>query len=136
MNQTISTTQPATTPDESPLEFWGGIECTVVRLRDSYRNQIDETGHADRIEDLDAIAALGIKALRYPVLWETIAPEHPDILHWDWHDERLPVWYITAAALATPICLTQNSRSYWQSMRSGSRHVTLGSTCSRLLMSR
>jgi len=89
MNQTISTTQPVTRPGESPLEFWGGIECTVVRLRDSYRNQIDETGHADRIEDLDAIAALGIKALRYPVLWETIAPEHPDILHWSWHDERL-----------------------------------------------
>lgn len=76
-------------PGGSPLEVWGGLECTVVRLRDSFRNQIIETGHADRIEDLDAIATLGIKALRYPVLWETIAPDHPDILHWCWHDERL-----------------------------------------------
>ncbi len=39
--------------------------------------------------DLDAIAALGIKTLRYPVVWETIAPDHPDECRWEWHDERL-----------------------------------------------
>ena len=72
-----------------PLEVWGGIECTVARVRDNFRNQLAETGHADRIDDLDAIAALGIKTLRYPVLWETIAPDHPDQCDWRWHDERL-----------------------------------------------
>lgn len=71
------------------LELWGGLECTVARLRDNFRNQIAETGHTDRLEDLDAIAALGIKTLRYPVLWETIAPDHPDRADWRWHDERL-----------------------------------------------
>lgn len=71
------------------LELWGGIECTVARMQDTYRNQIAETGHTDRIEDLDAIAALGIKTLRYPVLWETIASDHPDHCDWRWHDERL-----------------------------------------------
>lgn len=76
-------------PVQRPLELWGGIECTVVRLQDNFRNQIDETGHAGRVEDLDAIAALGIKTLRYPVLWETIAPDHPDKSDWHWHDERL-----------------------------------------------
>ncbi len=73
-----------------PLEIWGGVECTVARLQDNFRNQIAETGHADRIEDLDAIAALGIRTLRYPVLWETVSPEHPDQADWRWHDERLP----------------------------------------------
>lgn len=72
-----------------PLELWGGLECTVARMRDHFRNQIAETGHTDRIEDLDAIAALGIKTLRYPVLWETIAPDHPDLPDWRWHDSRL-----------------------------------------------
>jgi dTDP-4-dehydrorhamnose reductase len=89
MNPTTSITLRPTAADEHTLEVWGGLECTVVRLQDNYRNQIVETGHFDRIEDLDAIAALGIKALRYPVLWETISPDHPDIEHWDWHDARL-----------------------------------------------
>jgi dTDP-4-dehydrorhamnose reductase len=74
---------------QRPLEVWGGLECTVVRLQDNFRNQIAETGHADRIEDMDAIASLGVRTLRYPVLWETIAPDHPDTSDWRWHDERL-----------------------------------------------
>lgn len=73
----------------SALELWGGLECSVVRMRDSFRNQIVETGHAGRINDLDAIAALNIKTLRYPVLWETVAPEHPDTTDWQWHDAHL-----------------------------------------------
>lgn len=80
---------PSAVSAPSPLSLWGGIECTVVRLRDEYRDQVKETGHAGRIEDLDAIAALGIKTLRYPLLWETIAPDDPDRSYWDWHDERL-----------------------------------------------
>lgn len=71
------------------MELWGGVECTVARIQNQYRNQIAETGHADRIEDLDAIAALGIRTLRYPVLWETISPDHPDQAAWEWHDRRL-----------------------------------------------
>ncbi len=71
------------------LELWGGLECTIVRLQDKFRNQIAETGHADRLQDLDAIAALGIKTLRYPVLWETVSPDHPDEARWEWHDARL-----------------------------------------------
>lgn len=72
-----------------PLELWGGIECTVVRLADRYRDQVRETGHHERLDDLDRIAALGIRVLRYPVLWETISPDHPDQCDWDWHDLRL-----------------------------------------------
>jgi len=72
-----------------PLDVWGGLECTVARVKDSYRNQIDETGHAARLADLDAIAAVGIRTLRYPVLWETVSPDHPDQENWAWADERL-----------------------------------------------
>jgi dTDP-4-dehydrorhamnose reductase len=73
----------------SQLEVWGGLECTVVRLKDHFRNQIVETGHVDRPADLDAIAALGIRTLRYPVLWETIAPDTPEKSDWSWHDTHL-----------------------------------------------
>jgi dTDP-4-dehydrorhamnose reductase len=59
-----------------------------VRIGDEFRNQLDETGHQQRIADLDAIAALGIRTLRYPVVWETIAPDHPDECDWSWTDAR------------------------------------------------
>lgn len=71
------------------LELWGGVECSVVRIRTTYRDQVAETGHRDRIEDLDAIAGLGIRTLRYPILWEHVAPADPEIRDWSWHDARL-----------------------------------------------
>ncbi|AWN37160.1 sugar nucleotide-binding protein [Methylobacterium radiodurans] len=71
------------------LEVWGGVECSVVRIRNAYRDQVAETGHRDRPEDLDAIAALGIRTLRYPILWESVAPDDPETCDWSWHDARL-----------------------------------------------
>ena len=59
-------------------EMWAGLECSVVRVGDDWRNQAVETGHADRPEDLELLASLGIRTTRYPIIWETIAPEGPD----------------------------------------------------------
>ncbi|MEO7240899.1 MAG: family 1 glycosylhydrolase, partial [Sphingomicrobium sp.] len=73
----------------APLELWGGVECTVVRIGNAYRDQVVETGHASRMADLDAIAELGVKVVRYPILWETVAPEVPTELDFSWHDARL-----------------------------------------------
>ena len=70
-------------------ELWGGLECTVVRVGEDYRDQFQDTGHAGREGDIALIAALGIRRLRYPVLWETVSPDHPDRCSWDWHDRRL-----------------------------------------------
>ena len=72
-----------------PLELWGGVECSVVRVKDDVRDQVLETGHSKRMADLDAMAEIGVKAVRYPILWETIAPESPDELDFSWHDARL-----------------------------------------------
>jgi dTDP-4-dehydrorhamnose reductase len=58
-------------------------------VHDSVRDQARETGHWEREQDLDQIAALGVRTLRYPVLWETIAPDTPDQCDWRWHDQRL-----------------------------------------------
>lgn len=72
----------------SPLELWGGIECTVNRVGDRYTDQLQLTGHAGRIDDLERVAALGIKRLRYPVLWERVAPADPRRPDWRWTDVR------------------------------------------------
>lgn len=57
------------------MEVWGGIECTINRVEDQYFNQLLYQGHYDRINDPELIADLGIKKLRYPVLWEKHQPE-------------------------------------------------------------
>jgi dTDP-4-dehydrorhamnose reductase len=69
--------------------MWGGLECSVARIGDSFRNQIIETGHYDRVEDLDRLAELGLRTVRYPVIWETVAPKNAELSDWRWHDERL-----------------------------------------------
>ena len=71
------------------LELWGGPECTVNRVGDSFGDQFARCGHAQRLDDLDRFAGLGIKAIRYPVLWERIAPARPDQCDWSWADPRL-----------------------------------------------
>lgn len=70
-------------------EVWGGIECTVNRVGEKYFDQMVRGGHWTRIEDLELIAALGVRALRYPVLWEKTAPLGPDRADWSWPDTRL-----------------------------------------------
>ncbi len=78
-----------TNAKQAPLELWGGVECTIVRIGDEWRDQTAETGHLQRRGDIDLIADLGIKAVRYPILWEAIAPDDPEECDWSWTDERL-----------------------------------------------
>ena len=74
----------------TPIELWGGVECTVNRVRDQYFNQLDRTGHWRRETDLDRFAELGLHTLRFPLLWETLAPDSAETIDWSWADERLP----------------------------------------------
>lgn len=63
----MSNVDPAQRP---ALEVWGGVECSVVRLRRGRDDQLIRSGHDARIEDLDLFADLGLRTLRCPVLWE------------------------------------------------------------------
>jgi dTDP-4-dehydrorhamnose reductase len=72
-----------------PIELWAGPECTVNRVGGTYYDQSERSGHAARLDDLDRFAALGVRALRYPVLWERTAPDGPASADWAWADERL-----------------------------------------------
>jgi dTDP-4-dehydrorhamnose reductase len=70
------------------MDIWGGLECSVARVRDSYRDQFAETGHFERPEDLGLVRDLGVRTLRYPVLWEHVAPDSPTQRNWSWHDQK------------------------------------------------
>ena len=70
-------------------EVWAGVECTVNRVGDEYSDQLERSGHALRIKDLERLADLGVRRLRYPILWERTAPDDLDNLDWSWADERM-----------------------------------------------
>jgi dTDP-4-dehydrorhamnose reductase len=71
------------------MELWGGTEATVNRVGDRYFDQTIRSGHHDRLSDLDLIAGLGVRAVRYPVLWERTALDGVRDADWRWADERL-----------------------------------------------
>ena len=71
------------------IELWGGVECTVNRVGDQFFDQLERNGHAWREDDLERFASLGLKALRYPILWERLAPERGIVEDWSWADHRL-----------------------------------------------
>jgi dTDP-4-dehydrorhamnose reductase len=66
------------------IEAWGGVECTVNRVADSYFDQLEWSGHKRRLDDIDRFAELGISALRFPILWEHCAGGD-----WSWTDAAL-----------------------------------------------
>jgi dTDP-4-dehydrorhamnose reductase len=76
--------------DVPSLELWGGPECTVNRVGDSWFDQTPRSGHEERIDDLALFADLGMRKLRYPALWERISPGDPEERDFRWTDERLP----------------------------------------------
>jgi dTDP-4-dehydrorhamnose reductase len=71
------------------LQLWGGVECTIARIGEEFRNQLEETGHRRRPDDISLIAGLGIRTLRYPILWEQHEPEDGGAPDYSWTDERL-----------------------------------------------
>ncbi|MGZ3918362.1 MAG: glycoside hydrolase, partial [Flavisolibacter sp.] len=70
-------------------EIWGGIECTINRVNHQFFDQLEYSGHYERTGDLQHIADLGIKKIRYPVLWEKHQPERNSVIDWSWTRERL-----------------------------------------------
>lgn len=71
------------------IEVWGGVECTLNRVHDRYVDQVELSRHAHRPEDLERFASLGLRAIRYPVLWERHAPDSLSTPEWQWADTRL-----------------------------------------------
>jgi len=71
------------------IELWAGPEATIWRIGDRWRDQSHATGHDRRPEDLDRIAELGIKTVRYPILWEKTASDCNAPFDFSWPDQQL-----------------------------------------------
>lgn len=71
-----------------PLEMWAGAECTINRVGDRIRDQLDLAGHYRRDDDAERIADLGVAAVRWPILWER-------------HDTDKAAWAHTDRAMET-----------------------------------
>lgn len=71
-------------------ELWGGIECTINRIGDKYRDQLSYDRHFERDTDMQRIAELGIRKMRYPILWESHQAKSPDEkINWNRVSEKL-----------------------------------------------
>lgn len=75
--------------NEKGIELWGGVECTVNRVGDAFSDQLERTGHASRVDDLERLAALGVRCVRYPILWERTARTGLADFDFAWADERM-----------------------------------------------
>ncbi len=64
------------------VELWAGLECTVNRVGEQYFDQLARSGHDKRSSDLGRLAGLGVRTVRYPILWERTTD-------WAWADQRL-----------------------------------------------
>jgi dTDP-4-dehydrorhamnose reductase len=71
------------------IEIWGGIECTINRVNDQYFDQLDYAGHYLRDEDIELFADLGVKKIRYPLLWERHQPDQHMQIDWSHTAKRL-----------------------------------------------
>ncbi|MDQ6943451.1 MAG: family 1 glycosylhydrolase, partial [Candidatus Eremiobacteraeota bacterium] len=82
--------EPVERVDPEPVEVWASPEPTVARVApDRWRDQLHETGHDVRESDIDLIARLGVRATRYPVLWENVAPYDAQSRDYRWAARRL-----------------------------------------------
>jgi beta-glucosidase/6-phospho-beta-glucosidase/beta-galactosidase len=87
MANPIAAIVPAGSGDLPPsqLEVWGGVEYTCNRVEDRYFNQMDLSGHAERVDDYVRFLGLGIRTLRMGVLWE----QHERDASWRRFDSHL-----------------------------------------------
>ena len=69
------------------LEVWAGIECSLNRVGDRYVDQLQRGGQYVRPDDIDRLAALGVRSVRFPILWERV--EALGDRAWEWVDDCL-----------------------------------------------
>ncbi|MBE7366479.1 sugar nucleotide-binding protein [Ramlibacter pallidus] len=71
-----------------PLELWAGPECTFNRVGDRFKDQLAASGFAERLDDLDRLAGLGVRRVRFPLVWERTESERGRFA-WEWSDLRI-----------------------------------------------
>jgi dTDP-4-dehydrorhamnose reductase len=67
---------------KNSVEIWGGMECTLNRVHDEFFDQLNYSGPRGRDGDTDLFASLGLKKMRYPILWEHHQPIESQPANW------------------------------------------------------
>ncbi len=70
-------------------DIWAGMECSYNRVGDIFIDQLSQSQHYERLDDIEHFARLGIKALHYPLLWERYQPQLASPIQWDWAASQL-----------------------------------------------
>ena len=71
------------------LEVWGCLECTINRVGDQFIDQLERV-RAYALDGLiDLVASTGVRRVRWPVLWERVAPTGLARADWSWSDRTL-----------------------------------------------
>lgn len=73
--------------DIDKVAIWGGAEYSVVRINNTVYDQLAQSGHEERLDDLNLFSELNIKTIRYPLLWEKYAGNEKSFFKI--HDQRL-----------------------------------------------
>src|SRR5690349_3920544 len=77
-----------TSSQTGKIEIWGGLECTINRVENRFYDQF-EYGKVYAQPQREAIADLGIKKLRFPILWEKHQPTQDATIDWAWTNDQL-----------------------------------------------
>lgn len=70
-------------------EVWGGIECTINRIGNVFYDQLELARHYDNEDDIDRFISLGIKSMRYPILWEKHEVQECKTIDWNRTEKQL-----------------------------------------------
>ena len=71
-------------------EVWGGIECTINRVDNAFFDQLQYSKFYEQPQT-EAIVDLGIKKLRFPILWEKHQPAFNCNIDWLWTQQQLQI---------------------------------------------
>lgn len=69
-------------------EIWGGIECTINRVGDVWFDQLNYAGLYQK-PHIESLPDLGIKKLRFPILWDKHQPCLSATIDWSWTGKQL-----------------------------------------------
>ncbi len=69
-------------------ELWGGMECTINRVGNLYFDQLHYSDYYNKDYKED-ISKLGLKKLRFPILWEKHEPVQKMEIDWEWTSNQL-----------------------------------------------
>lgn len=85
---------------QKTVEIWGGIEYSVARVNNRFTDQLKKSGYDKRPDYIRLFADLGIKTIRFPILWEKVSCKKgkPDFSSVDRHIEKLLKYNITPIA--------------------------------------